>query len=238
MEIIPAIDIMDGKCVRLKRGKFGVKKIYSEDPLKVALSFQKAGCKKLHLVDLDGAREGDVKNWGAIEKIARRTYVILQIGGGFRREKDLKRLFALGPHKVILGTVTALQPVKFKGFLQKFGGEKIIADIALKKDKIFVKGWQKAIKRDLFDVLRDFIAFGVKTVICTDIEKDGTLRGPNFSLYKRLISKYPKLEIIASGGITTMRDLRKLSKIGVAGAVVGKAFYEKKISLKELASPL
>lgn len=238
MEIIPAIDIMGGKCVRLERGDFTKKKVYSEDPLKVALSFQKAGCKKLHLVDLDGAKEGEVKNWRTIENIARRTNLILQVGGGFRKEKDLKRLFDLGPHKVILGTLALQNHKTFKKFLKKFGREKIIADVAVKSNCVLLKGWQKEVKKNPYDILGDLSSQGAKTIICTDITKDGTLQGPNLSLYKRILGKFPQLELIGSGGIRDKGDLKKLASLGLAGAIVGKAFYEKKISLKELVSLL
>lgn len=234
MEIIPAIDIMSGKCARLIRGDYATKKIYNGDPLRIALAFQNAGIKKLHLVDLDGAKEGKVKNWKTIEKLATFTDLALQAGGGFRTQEDIQRLLRFGPHEVSLGTIALETPQKLKKFLKKFGNEKIVVDVAVKKGKIHTKGWQKKTKENLIPFLNTFTDLGVKTIICTDISRDGTLKGPNFFLYQTLIKKFPNLRIIASGGITTMRDVRKLSKIGVAGAIIGKAIYEKKISLKDL----
>ena len=236
MEIIPAIDIILGKCVRLAQGDYGTKKIYSSDSLKIALAFQDTGIKKLHLVDLDGAKEGKVKNWKTIEEVAKKTNLVLQVGGGFQTEKDIKRLLSLGPHQVILGTIAVREPRKLKKFLKKFGSEKIIADVGIKNGEIYFRGWQEKTKKDINSFLKSLIKLGTKTIICTDIERDGTLRGPNFSLYKKLILKFPKLKIIASGGVKNIKDLEKLSKIGVQGAIVGRAIYEKKISLNDLKS--
>jgi len=234
MEIIPAIDIIGGKCVRLVRGDFKLKKVYSSNPLKIAQLFQKAGLRKLHLIDLEGAKAGKIKNWKTIEKIAKNTNLSLQVGGGFRKEKDIKQLLDLGFHQVTLGTIAVRQPEKSKKFLKKFGKEKIVVDVGVKNGEIYFRGWQERTKKDIDSFLKDLIKLGVKTIICTDIERDGTLKGPNFSLYKKLISEFPKLEIIASGGVRNIEDLRKLSKIGVAGAIVGKAIYENKISLDDL----
>ena len=235
MEIIPAIDIFKGKCVRLEKGDFSKKKVYAEDPLKVARAFQKAGIKKVHIVDIDGAKEGKVKNWKTIEKLAKFTRLTLQVGGGFRTQGDIQRLLRLGPHEISLGTIALEAPQKLKKFLKKFGNDKIIADIGLKKRQVYVYGWQrKKTKMDLQSVLYMFSELGVKTVICTDIERDGTLSGPSFSLYRTIIEKFPNFKIIASGGVRSIGDLKKLSKIGAAGAIIGKAIYEKKISLKDL----
>lgn len=235
MEIIPAIDIISGRCVRLIKGDYGTKKIYSDDPLKIALSFQNAGIKKLHLVDLDGAKEGKVKNWETIGRLAKSTSLVLQVGGGFRTEKDIQRLFRLGPHEVAFGTIPIENPQKFKKFLQKFGEERIVADIGLKKEQAYVHGWQrKRTQKKVYPIINMLLKLGVKKIICTDIERDGTLRGPNLLLYKILVKKFPNLDLIASGGIRNMTDLKKLSKIGVSGAIIGKAIYEKKIKLKDL----
>ena len=234
MEIIPAIDIISGKCVRLIRGDFKLKKVYSSNSLKIAQLFQEAGLRRLHLIDLEGAKAGKIKNWKTIEKIAKNTNLSLQVGGGFRKEKDIKQLLDLGFHQVTLGTIAVRQPEKSKKFLKKFGKEKIVVDVGVKNGEIYFRGWQERTKKDIDSFLKDLIKLGVKTIICTDIERDGTLKGPNFSLYKKLISEFPKLEIIASGGVRNIEDLRKLSKIGVAGAIVGKAIYENKISLDDL----
>ena len=234
MEIIPAIDIMSGKCVRLERGDYKTKKIYSSNPLKVALDFQNAGIKKLHIVDLDGAKEGKVKNWKTIEKIAKSTALKLQVGGGFRTQEDIQRFLRLGPHEISLGTIALKAPQKLKKFLKKFGNAKIVVDVAVKRRKIHIQGWQQKTKEGLIPFLHTLTDLGVKTILCTDISRDGTLKGPSFSLYQTLVKKFPNLKIIASGGIKTVQDVRKLSKIGVAGVIIGKAIYEKKISLQDL----
>lgn len=251
MEIIPAIDIISGKCVRLFKGDYKLKKVYSLNPLKTALLFQKAGFKRLHLIDLEGAREGKIKNWGTIKKIAENTNLLIEFGGGIREEKDIKRLFNLGIDRIIIGSIALKEPRKFENILKKFGKEKIIVAVDTKRNKVCYKGWQAKTTKDISSFLRDLIKLRVKTItpegryieqklviICTDIERDGTLRGPNFSLYKRLIKKFPDLNIIASGGIRNINDLKKLSKIGVTGAIVGKAIYEKKISLDNLKTSL
>ncbi len=234
MEIIPAIDIMAGKCVRLTRGDYRKKKIYSNDPLKIALTFQKAGIKKLHLVDLDGAKAGTVKNWNVIEKLAKKTNLTLQVGGGFRIERDITRLLRLGPHEVTLGTIALKNPHIFKKLFQKFGKEKIIVDIAVKNGWVALDGWQKRTKENFFSFLEKLSNLGVKSVICTDISRDGTLQGPNFSLYRTLMKKIPTLRIIASGGVANIDNIKKLATIGVSGVIIGKAIYEKRIVLKDL----
>lgn len=233
MKIIPAIDIIGGKCVRLVKGEFKKKKIYSLDPLKIALVFQKTGLKRLHLIDLDGAKAGKVKNWSTIEKISQNTNLSIEFGGGIRNEKDVKKLLNFGIDKVILGSLVLKEPEKFKKILKKFK-EKIIVAIDIKGEKIYYRGWQEGVKKELSSFLENLIKLGAKTIICTDIERDGTLKGPNFSLYKKLVEEFPKLKIIASGGIGNIKDLKKLSKIGVAGVIIGKAIYEKKIKLSDL----
>lgn len=234
MEIILAIDIIGGGCVRLVKGKFKSQKIYSTNPLSIAQLFQKAGLKRVHIVDLEGAKEGKVKNWQTIEKIAKNTKLSLQVGGGFKTERDIKRILDLGLHQVTLGTIAVCEPEKLRRFFREFGEEKIIVDIGVKNNEIYFRGWQEKTKKDIKSFLRELIKLGTKTIICTDIGRDGTLRGPNFSLYKKLIREFPKLEIIASGGIRSKKDVEKLSKIGVAGVIIGKAIYEKKIKISEL----
>ncbi len=236
MEIIPAIDIIDGKCVRLTRGNYGTKKIYSGDPLKVALAFQNACMKKLHLVDLDGAKEGKIKNWETIKKIAKNTNLLIEFGGGIRGEKDIKKLLNLGINRVIVGSIALEESQKLKNFLKKFGKEKIVIAADIKGNKVCYKGWRAEAKKELSSFLKDLDRLGVKGIICTDIERDGTLLGPNFSLYRTIVKKFPDFNIIASGGIKNVQDLKKLEKIGVAGVIIGKAIYENKISLNDLKS--
>lgn len=233
MEIIPAIDIIGGKCVRLSKGKFEKKKIYSSNPLKIALAFQKAGLKRLHLIDLDGAKEGKIKNWQIIKKIAESTNLEIEFGGGIKDEKDIKKLLISGIDKVILGSLVLKEPVRFKKIFKKYK-EKIIVTVDTKGGKIYYRGWQQIAKKELSSFLGRLIQLKVKNIICTDIERDGTLRGPNFSLYKKLIKEFPNLEIIASGGIRNKKDMEKLSKIGLSGVIIGKAIYENKIKLSEL----
>jgi len=235
MEIIPAIDIIDGKCVRLIQGNFKSKKIYSSNPFKIAQLFQKAGFKRLHLIDLEGAKVGRIKNRKTIEKIAKNTNLLIEFGGGVREERDIKKLLNLVIDRVILGSLVLKEPKKFKKILKKFD-EKILVAIDAKGDEIYYRGWQQKTKKELSSFLKDLIKLGVKSVIYTDIERDGTLKGPNFSLYQKLISKFPNLKIIAAGGIRNIKDLKKLSKIGLSGAIIGKAIYEKKIKLSDLKS--
>ncbi len=234
MEIIPAIDIIEGKCVRLFKGSFKLKKVYSSNPLKIARVFEKVGIKRLHLIDLDGAKEGKVKNWRTISKIAKNTNLKIEFGGGIQDEKDIKKLLDLGIDRVILGSLALKKPGKFKKILKKFDSKKIIVALDLKRNKIYCRGWQEEVKKELSSFLKTLIKLGVKTIICTDIERDGVLKGPNFSLYKKLLREFPNFELIAAGGIRNKEDLKKLSKIGVQGAVIGKAIYEKKIRISDL----
>ena len=234
MEIIPAIDIIDGKCVRLFKGDFKLKKVYSSNPLKIARLFEKAGIKRLHLIDLEGAKQGKVKNWRTISKIVKNTKLEIEFGGGIQNEKDIKKLLDLGIDRVILGSLALKKPEIFKKILKKFGSKKIIIALDLKKNKIYCRGWQEQARKELSVFLKNLIKLGIKTIICTDIERDGVLKGPNFSLYKKLLREFPNFELIAAGGIRNKEDLKKLSKIGVQGAVIGKAIYEKKIRISDL----
>jgi len=239
MEIIPAIDIISGKCVRLIRGDFKLKKVYSSNSLKIAQLFQEAGLRRLHLIDLEGAKAGKIKNWKTIEKIAKNTSLLIEFGGGVGGEKDIKKLLSFGIDKVILGSLVLKEPEKFKRIVKKFP-DKVIVAVDILGKKICYRGWQEKAQKELSSFLGDLIKLGVKTIICTDIERDGTLKGPNFSLYKKLIStpylKGKKIEIIASGGIRNVEDLKKLLETGISGAIVGKAIYENKISLDDLKS--
>jgi len=233
MEVIPAIDIIGGKCVRLTQGDYKLKRIYSDNPLKIAKLFEKVGLKKLHLIDLEGAKEGKIKNWKIIEETVKNTNLLIEFGGGVRQETDIKKLLGLGINKVILGSLALKEPEKFKKIIKKFK-DKIIVAVDILGKNIHYRGWQKKIQKNPETFLKNLIKLGIKTVICTDIERDGTLRGPNFSLYKKLVVKFPKLEIIASGGVSNTKDLKKLSETGVSGAIIGKAIYENKIKLSDL----
>jgi phosphoribosylformimino-5-aminoimidazole carboxamide ribotide isomerase len=233
MKIIPAIDIISGKCVRLVKGDYGQKKIYSDDPLKIAKFFEKSGLKNLHLVDLEGAKEGRVVNWETIEKIAKNTGLLIEFGGGIRDKGDIKKLLGLGIDRIILGSLVLNEPENFNKILSEFKS-KVVVSVDVRKNSIYYRGWLKKSRKKLYPFLKELSTAGAKTIICTDIERDGMIKGPNFSLYKKLVKEFPELEIIASGGVSSAKDLQKLSKIGVFGAIVGKAIYEKKINISEL----
>ena len=189
MELIPAIDIISGKCVRLTKGDFKSKKIYSSNPLKIAQLFQKAGIKRLHLIDLEGAKEGKIKNWETVKEITLNTNLLIEFGGGIKDEKDIKKLLGLGVDKVILGSLALKDPEKFKKIVKKFK-DKIIVAVDILGKNIYYRGWQKKATINIGSFLKNLIQVKVKTVICTDIERDGTLKGPNFSLYKNLVQKF------------------------------------------------
>jgi len=233
MEIIPALDIIQGKCVRLLKGDYNLKKIYSENPLRIAKTFQKAGFKRLHLIDLEGAKEGKIKNWETIKKIAKNTDLEIEFGGGIRGEGDIKKLISLGISKVILGSLLLKDFENAKKIFQKFR-DKIIVAIDAKRGKIYYRGWQKKAEKEFYSLLKNLVSLEVKDIICTDIARDGTLEGPNFALYRRLNKEFPSFKITAAGGIRHIEDLKNLCKIGISGAIVGKAIYEKTISLDDL----
>lgn len=234
MEIIPAIDIIEGKCVRLTQGDYQQKKIYNEDPLEVAKAFEGAGIRRLHLVDLDGAKAKRIINYRVLEKIATHTNLWIDFGGGLKSDEDLHIAFESGAQQVTGGTVAVKNPSLFQSWLQIYGAEKIILGADVKEGKIAVSGWQEQSELELFDFLEDYISKGVSYVICTDISKDGLLQGTALSLYQEIKERFSDLKLIASGGVTTITELEKLQEIGCFGAIIGKAIYEGKISLKEL----
>lgn len=236
MRIIPAIDIIDGKCVRLSQGDYDQKKVYHENPLDAARSFEDAGLSYLHLVDLDGAKAGKVTNWKVIESITRQTTLTVDFGGGVKSEEEIKSLLELGVRQVNLGSIAVKDPEKVNRWIADFGSGSIILSADVKKEQIAISGWQENSDLNIMSFLKDYQARGIHYVTCTDIGTDGMLSGPNFELYKRLTAEFPSLKIIASGGISSIEDLDKLKKIGMEGAVIGKAIYEKRITLRELAS--
>lgn len=236
MKIIPAIDIIDGKCVRLTQGDYGQKKIYNEDPLEVALSFEAAGLTRLHLVDLDGAKRGQVVNWNVIESITRHTTLQVDFGGGIKTTPEIERLIALGVRQVNLGSIAVKQPEKITEWLDQFGSEKIILSADVKNEMISINGWQQDSSINIIAFLREYIQRGISHVTCTDIATDGMLTGPNIELYKKLLLSFPQLHVIASGGVSSIDDLHELRAIGVDGVIVGKAIYEGKVTLEQLAS--
>lgn len=235
MEIIPAIDIMQGECVRLIRGNYETAKVYSDDPVQTARRFQEAGIKKIHVVDLDGAKKGKVQNWRTLEALAKATSLVLQAGGGFHTKEDIQRLFALGSlHQVSLGTLPLREPQRFKELLSEFGSGRIAADMAFKDGKVFSAGWQVKEQKEPLSFLLELRSLGAREIICTDIARDGTLEGPNLEFYRSAVRQFPTVSLIASGGVRTIEDLRSLSSVGVAGVIVGKALYENTITLQNL----
>ncbi|MBY0481995.1 MAG: 1-(5-phosphoribosyl)-5-[(5-phosphoribosylamino)methylideneamino]imidazole-4-carboxamide isomerase [Chitinophagaceae bacterium] len=234
MEIIPAIDIIDGKCVRLTQGDYTQKIIYNENPLAVAKSFEDAGLKRLHLVDLDGAKAGTVKNWAVLQEIAAFTTLSIDFGGGIKKDKDLKIIFESGAAYATIGSLAVKEPEVFKGWIESYGADKFLLGADVKSEKIAVAGWQETTDILIYDFLKDYINSGVQQVFCTDVSKDGKLEGPSIALYQKILEKFPTLWFIASGGVSSMDDLYALKEIGCSGAIVGKAIYEGRIALSEL----
>jgi phosphoribosylformimino-5-aminoimidazole carboxamide ribotide isomerase len=234
LTIIPAIDIIDGKCVRLSKGDYSQKKVYNEDPLEVAKSFEDNGLNRLHLVDLDGAKEQHVVNWKVLEIIAGRTTLTIDFGGGLKADKDLHIVFNSGASMVTIGSIAVKDRDLFCTWLDRYGYEKIILGADVKERKIAVSGWLETSEIEISTFLDDYMKRGVKHVICTDISKDGMLEGTSLELYKELVAEFKHLSLIASGGITSIDELHKLEEIGMAGAIIGKAIYEGNITLPEL----
>jgi len=234
IQIIPAIDIIDGKCVRLTQGDYAQKKIYNENPLEVAQSFEDAGIQRLHLVDLDGAREKRIINYKVLENMAAHTSLAIDFGGGLQSDQDLKIAFECGATQVTGGSIAVKAPEVFMNWLEKYGNEKIILGADARDGRIAVSGWQETTGISIFDFLEDYVAKGVKYTISTDVAKDGLLQGPSTELYREMGEKFPGLSIIASGGISTMDDIRTLNTLEIYGVIVGKAIYENRISLKEI----
>ncbi len=234
MIIIPAIDIIDGKCVRLTQGDYSQKKIYNEYPLEVAKQFEDAGLRRLHLVDLDGAKAGAVKNWKVLEEIAGKTSLVIDFGGGIKTEKDVKIVFDSGAGLATVGSIAVKNEEEFVKWLLQYGAGKFLLGADVKNEKIAIHGWQETSDIWIYDFIRKYIQIGVNQLFCTDVSKDGKLEGPAFDLYKNIVGKFPDLNFIASGGVSSMKDLEDLEKAGCRGAIVGKAIYENRISLQEL----
>ncbi len=234
IQIIPAIDLIDGKCVRLTQGDYARKKIYNENPLEVARSFEDAGIQRLHLVDLDGAREKRIINYKVLENIATHTGLSIDFGGGLQSDEDLRVAFDSGAAQVTGGSIAVKAPEVFLSWLEKFGSERIILGADARDGKIAVSGWQETTGISLFTFLEDYIAKGIRYTISTDVAKDGLLQGPSTELYQQIGEKFPELSLIASGGISTMADIQTLDALGIYGVIVGKAIYENRISLQEI----
>lgn len=234
MEIIPAIDIIDGKCVRLTQGDYEQKKIYNEHPLEVAKEFEDAGLQRLHLVDLDGAKAGAVKNWKVLETIASKTSLTIDFGGGIKKEEDVKVVFDSGAALATVGSIAVKDEKTFVQWLQKFGAEKFLLGADVKDEKIAVGGWLETTDVWIYDFIEKYINHGVQQIFCTDVSKDGKLEGPSIDLYKNIITKFPSLHFIASGGVSNIDDVHELRAIGCSGAIIGKAIYEGRIAIKDL----
>lgn len=232
--IIPAIDIIGGKCVRLEQGDYRLKKVYEEDPLDAARRFEDHGVKRLHVVDLDGAKASHVINYNILERITAKTKLIVDFGGGIKTDDDLKIAFDCGAAMAVIGSIAVTDRDLFQDWLFAFGPDKIILGADIKNGNIAVSGWTDITEIGLFDFLKYYKAFGVNQVLCTDIARDGMMKGSSVDLYKQMVKDFPSMHIIASGGVSSVEELHRLNEAGVAGAIIGKALYEGKIKLEEL----
>mgnify|MGYP000979493447 FL=1 len=235
IEIIPAIDLIDGKCVRLSQGDYEAKKVYNEDPLEVAKMFEGAGIRRLHLVDLDGAKAKHIVNQSVLEKIASNTSLIIDFGGGVQSDEDIEIAFNSGASMVTGGSIAIRNRELFTSWITKYGADKIILGADCKDHKIAVSGWQEATSVEVIPFIGDYNQKGISKVVCTDISKDGMLQGPSIDLYKDILNVFPNLYLIASGGVSCFQDILDLEKSGVPAVILGKAIYENRVTLKELS---
>jgi len=234
MRIIPAIDIINGQCVRLTKGDYSTKKVYNENPLEVAKMLEDVGIEYLHVVDLDGAKAQHIINHNILESIASKTNLQVDFGGGLKSDEDLKIAFESGAHQVTGGSIAVKNPAKFLNWLEIYGTDKIILGADCLDQKIAIQGWQEESDKEVIAFIKEFVAKGVSYVICTDISKDGMLQGPSFELYETILSSVNSVKLIASGGISAFDELPKLANLGCEGVIIGKAIYEGNISLKQL----
>jgi len=234
MDIIPAIDLIDGKCVRLSQGDYKRKTTYNENPLEVAKAFEDHGITRLHLVDLDGAKAHHIVNHRVLETISTHTSLIIDFGGGLKTDEDLRIAFECGAQMITGGSIAVKSPNVFESWIQKFGAEKIILGADVKEEKIAVTGWTEETKLELLPFLENYTKKGIQKVICTDISKDGMLQGPSTELYKKILTAFPELYLVASGGVSSMADLEALAQAGLPAVIFGKAIYEGRIALKDL----
>jgi phosphoribosylformimino-5-aminoimidazole carboxamide ribotide isomerase len=235
MQIIPAIDIIEGKCVRLTQGDYAQKKVYHEDPLEVAKKFEGFGLQRLHLVDLDGAKAGEVVNWKVLEKIANKTNLIIDFGGGIKSEATLKTVLDTGATYATIGSLAVKSPAVFEQWLSKFGASSFLLGADVYEEKIAIGGWLEKTNIDIIGFIQSYMEKGVHQLFCTDIKKDGKMEGPSILLYQKIIQQFPALHFIASGGVSQLADLHSLKTIGCRGVILGKAIYENKISLQQLS---
>ena len=234
MEIIPAIDIIQGKCVRLTEGDYSSKTEYAFSPLEIAKQYEELGFKRVHLVDLDGAKAGKVINWKIVEELTSKTNLSIDFGGGVKTIAEVERILDLGVTYVTVGSIAAKQPIEFSGWLETFGAEKFFLGADVRDQKIMTAGWLERTDIDLSDFIKQYMEMGVNHFFCTDISKDGQLMGPATELYKNILESFPSIHLVASGGVSSLSDLNELKKIGCSGAIVGKAIYEGKIALQDL----
>lgn len=235
MRIIPAIDIIEGKCVRLSKGDYTTKKVYSEDPLEMAKAFEDAGLHYLHLVDLDGAKAQHIVNWKVLEKLSSNTTLKIDFGGGVKTDQDLQIAFNSGAKQITGGSIAIKNPEVFTSWIQQYGAEKIILGADAIEGNIAVSGWKESTDQDIEGFIASYVSAGIDYVISTDIAKDGMLDGPATDLYRSILQQVPEIKLIASGGVSSLEDLKELEKTGLEGAIVGKAIYENRISLNELS---
>jgi phosphoribosylformimino-5-aminoimidazole carboxamide ribotide isomerase len=236
MHIIPAIDLIGGKCVRLSQGDYSTKKEYHDDPVEMAKRFEGAGITRLHLVDLDGAKAKKIVNASVLEGICSQTSLTVDFGGGIQANEEIEKAFDLGAKQVTGGSIAVKNSALFQEWIRKYGSERIILGADAKDRKIAVGGWEETTSEDLIPFVKNYVSKGISYVICTDVAKDGLLQGPSTELYQEILQEIPELKLIASGGVSSMKDLEELEKIGVYGAIVGKAYYEGRVTLEELAS--
>lgn len=234
IELIPAIDLIDGKCVRLTKGDYNQKKVYNENPVEIAKGFEEMGFKRLHVVDLDGARSKHIVNVDVLKAITTETNLIVDFGGGIKSEEDIEKAFANGASLVTIGSIAVTQPELFLKWLDQYGAEKLILGADVKNGMISINGWKEDSAEQLLPFLKKYIDHGVKNVLCTEISKDGTLQGPALQLYQEIMVAYPQLHLIASGGVSSNEDIIALDQAGIPAVVFGKAFYEGKINIPEL----
>lgn len=234
IELIPAIDIIEGKCVRLSQGDYGTRKVYGEDPAEMALRLEDVGIHRLHVVDLDGAKAGHIVNYRTLERIATRTNLCIDFGGGVKRDEDLRIAFESGAQMVTGGSVAVREPERFLSWLKQYGSERIILGADAKDRKIAVGGWEESTALELVSFIQKYVQKGVRKTICTDIGKDGMLQGPAVDLYQDIQREVPEVYLIASGGVSSIADIERLAEAGIPAVIFGKALYEGRISFQEL----
>lgn len=234
IELIPAIDIINGQCVRLTKGDYNQKKVYNDNPVEVAMDFEKLGFKRLHVVDLDGAKSKHIVNDSVLKEITKATNLIVDFGGGIKTKDDIEKAFEAGASMVTIGSVAVTSRQLFLEWIDIYGAERLILGADVRNEKISINGWKEDSSEELLPFLKQYVDKGVRNVLCTEISKDGTLQGPAINLYKDIMQAYPQLHLIASGGVSSNEDITDLDNAGIPAVVFGKAFYEGKIDIKSL----